>query len=193
MKHTHWYLRGWEYEDRVGPDGKSKRQLVYKGEYYRAGLGGHPPAGFKVGCAVFAALLWAGLLVMLSHISRGASLFFVGGPCGLALIPAIYLAIGCIRAVGVPPIMTYRDMRASFQRIKTSAKWILGLMAVSLAGELFYLAFRAVGGYAIDWAAEGLWAGGSALGVLFAAAELTLLRCYRVEVCPPGVDPNHNK
>lgn len=122
MRHTHWYLRGWEYEDRVRPDGRSERRLVYRGEYYRAAPAGCPLPAFQGASAAFAVLLWGALLVMLSHFSRGACLFFVGGPCALALIPALYLAIGCLRVLGVPEIMTYRDVCASFRRIRVSAK-----------------------------------------------------------------------
>lgn len=189
MKHTHWYLRSWEYEDRCRPDGTRDRVLVYKGEYYRIGAGKRSLHGLKAAYAILAALLWAVLAVLLTHFSRGASLFFVGGACGLTLIPAIYLAIGCISAVGAPSLMTYRDMRASYHRIRSASKWILGLMAVCLAGEVFYLTYRTVNGHPIDWRAEGLWLAGGCLGVSIPAINLALLHRYRVELCPPGVRP----
>lgn len=188
MKNTHWYLRSWEYEERLNPDGTARQELVYKGEYYHiSGISGC--AGLKAAYLSLTALLWAVLALLLTHISRGASLFFVGGACGLALIPAIYLAIGSIRLIGLPRIMTYRDVHASFHRIRGAAKWILGLMSVCLAGELFYLVFRLANGYPVAWRAESLWAVGAAIGVAVPAAVFALLRRYRVELCPKGMHP----
>lgn len=59
-------------------------------------------------------------------------------------------------------------------------------MAVCLAGELFYLMFRAVNGYPIAWGDEGLWLAGGILGVLIPSTNLALLRRYWVEPCPQG-------
>ncbi len=184
MKETHWYLRGWEYEQRTQPDGSVRQELVYKGEYYQIRTGGKGLAGIKAAYVAAAALLWAVLAVLQTHIYRSETLFFEEGACALTLIPAIYMAIGSVRALGTHPPMTYRDMRASFGRIRTASKWCLALMAICLAGELFYLVFRLVNGYAVDWSAEGIWLVGGALGVLASATELALLRRFPVEYCP---------
>ena len=188
MKNTHWYLRGWEYEQQTQPDGKVRQVLIYHGEYYWT-AGGTAPGYLRWIYLASAVLLWAVLIILLTHISRGASLFFVGGACALTLIPAIYLAIGCIQVLRVPVIMTLRDMRSSYYRIRLASKWILALMLICLAGELFYLIFRLAGGYAIDWAGELIWLTGGIIGVVAPFADLRLLRRWPVEICPPSIKP----
>jgi hypothetical protein len=184
QRSTHWYLRSWAYEDRLRPDGTKARELVYQGEYYHVVGKSGTLLPLKLGYLASAVVLWLVLAVLLTHFSRGASLFFVGGPCGITLIPAIYLAIGCIQLLRVPEKMTYRDVQASYRRIRLASKWAVGLMAVCLVGEVFYLSYRLIGGLEIAWGAEGLWLGGSLLAVLAPAVNLWLLRRYRVELCP---------
>lgn len=189
MKHTHWYLRSWEYEEQERPGGV-ERKLRYKGEYYRVCAAPRRLASVKAACLALTVLLWAVLAVLLTHLSRGAHLFFVGGSCALAIIPAMYLSIGCIRLLLVRPIMTYQDKRASLQRARTASKWTLAFMAVCLGGELFYLAYRTLSGLPVGWSAEAVWLIGAVLGAGSAAVILVLLRLCPVELCPPGLDPS---
>lgn len=188
MKHTHWYLRGWEYEEQAGPAGTAKRKLVYKGEYYKFRTTSRRLAAVKFVCLSLTVLLWTILAVLLTHMSRGAYLFFVGGTCALAMIPAIYLSIGCVRLAMAPAVMTFRDKWASVQRIRTASKWVAALMSVCLLGEIFYLAYRSAFGLPVDWDSEGLWLIGAALGSGAGWASLWLLRLCPVELCPAGTE-----
>lgn len=184
MKQPHWYLRNWEYENRVAPGGEVRRELVYRGEYYRLAPDALPAGRLKAAYLALSLLLCADLGVLLTHVSRGACLFFVGGAAALTLIPALYLAIGCFKALGAPERMTYRDLRSSYLRIRTASKWVLPLMSVCLAGELFYLVFRLANGLDVLWRTELPWLAGSALGAAVGAVILLLLSRNRIDVLP---------
>lgn len=182
MKTPHWYLRNWEYEEQLENSGAVKRRLVYKGEYYQLSAAAMPQRRLKLVYFVLMVLLWTDLAVLLTHISRGANLFFVGGAAALALIPALYLAMGCVCLLRVPTRMTYRDLRGSYLRIRTAGRWITPMMAVSLAGELFFVVFRLVHGLAVDWPGESLWLAGTGIGTLIGALLLILYARERIEV-----------
>lgn len=184
MKAPHWYLRNWEYEARMGKNGQVRSELVYKGEYYRLAPSAMAPGRLKGLYFVLAMLLCLDLALLLTHFSRGACLFFVGGAAGITLIPTIYLVIGSVQALRTPEKMTYRDLRASFLRIRMASKWILGMMALCLAGEIVFLIFRLTHGLAIDWPGELLWLIGGGVGVAIGGGNLLLYAHNRIDLLP---------
>jgi hypothetical protein len=175
MKATHWYLRNWEYEN---------NRLVYKGEYYRVGGNVSSLPSLKMAYGGLCMLQWILIIVLLFHISRGASLFFVGGSVALSMIPSIYLLAGVFQFLKIPDKMTYRDLHASIYRIRLSEKWSVCFFTVAFFGELFYIGFRLVSGLEIAWRSEALWLVGTQLAMDIPVIYLILLSKFREEVLP---------
>ena len=139
MRTRDWYFHGWER--RTDENGRSA--FVYTGEYYTL-PGGSP----KTAAGVLTGALAVVYLTTALLPSEGGMWRIAAVPQLLALIPLIYLILGCVCLFRSKQPMTYRDWYASWRRMRVSAAAGFILTACMTAVQLVFLfsgSYKSVG------------------------------------------------
>lgn len=138
-KAQNWYLRGWEYQERTGDNGKSRRTLVYTREYYKISAGEKERRCAKL-AAVLIYLALCGVYVWFeTTMSQGGLVWYAGAPCLLAIIPIFYLGLGVYNFAATEEYFTYRRMYAAYTRLRVGGKLTAMLLGIGTMGQLVFL------------------------------------------------------
>ncbi len=137
-RQDNWYMRGWQKEDVLQPDGKLRTEWVYRGEYYDFSPQA-PRLLIRVTAAVCAVILLSVYIAAGIWPSSGGLTPWVAYPYLLELAPLFYFLMGAFWMVYTRGPMTYRRYHASFIRMR-AASWLGTLcMVVPLAAEVVFL------------------------------------------------------
>lgn len=138
-KPLNWFLRGWEYRDTPGQDGRTHRTLVYTGEYYRLNMDEKSRRAAKWLAGAVYVLLCAVYLAFETTLTQGGFVWYAGAPCLLAILPLFYLGLGVFNLAAAEKRFTYRRMRAIFTRIRIGGKLAALLLGLGGVGQTVFV------------------------------------------------------
>ncbi len=124
-------------------DGREKKTIVYRGEYFEIALDTEGLFRFK---RISLSLL---AIVIIFHVSggfvsnRGMYQLYVALPYALAFFPLLYLAEGILRLPKEKRKYRSDEIGHSFDRMRTSSYFLLAFLGVGLLGEIVFLFFAA--------------------------------------------------
>lgn len=168
-----WYLRGWEYQDTVGRNGKPRRALVYTREYYKLRPEGKRRAAAKL-AAVLLYLILCGVYVGFEMtLAQGGFVWYAGAPCLLAAIPIFYLGLGVYNFAAAEAYFTYRRMYAAYTRMRVGGRLAALLLGIGTVGQLVFVLRY---GRALDMRPELIMLFGALLGFGLSAGLVLLAK-----------------
>lgn len=143
MKSVNWYFEGWKKNKETDDSGHTKTTWVYSGVKYRFQVEDtyvtHLKFGY-IGMTAAMTVLW--LVFSFVTCSGREKAAYAGAPWFIMIIPLMYLYMGVYGLIRSKSVMTYRDVRAGYYRIRY-AKWaLLVLQIIALAGEIIYLSIN---------------------------------------------------
>ena len=138
-KRGSWYFEGYQSEEVLDRNGRTRQKLVYRGEWYGLGL---EPAAFlrcKLICLVLGLVCTVVYFLINLFPAQGGMTPWVGGPCLLGLVPLIFLWMGLINFLPSRLEWELRGLYAGYRRLKRWNLVFLVLMAITLVAEIVYL------------------------------------------------------
>lgn len=181
-----WYLRGWVYEETIGPRGARQRKLVYQGERYVADL---TPVRFRRLKLLFAALtlilcvLWLTFSLL---AGLGSRTVYAGACAALALIPLIFHCMALYNLLLAEREMTFRHYYAAFQRMSVTTPVMTLLLAESFVGQAVFMLLHR--GLPLIWWREWLWLAGTLVGALLSLTMFLIRRRLKFHIISGHVD-----
>lgn len=134
MAHGDWYFKDWEERTQVQPNGRTKKEYIYTGKYYRI-----PSPALKnkllhlvLFLAFFICMVWLNLLPISRETIRHSRALAL-----LALAPGIFWGIGVFNLCFAPAQMTYRHYHQSFRRMKIACPLALACTLISLVLTIY--------------------------------------------------------
>ncbi len=134
-----WFFEGYEAELRPGRNGKEKRVLVYRGEWYGLGMEPKKYRRFKLAVLGLMLALTAIYFIISFFPAAGGMTTWVGAPCLLALVPLMFMWIGLVNLLTAKEKWELRVLYAGYRRLKRWSIVLLVLMAVTLAAEAVFM------------------------------------------------------
>ena len=138
-RETDWFLRGWERRDVTAANGRTRRRLVYTGEYYKLSV----PEPKRTRAKLLAALLCIAMIGVYlgfeTTLTQGGLVWYAGAPCLLALLPMFYLTLGVWNFVRTEPYFTYRRQYAAYTRLRIGGKLTSLLLSAGAIGQAVFL------------------------------------------------------
>lgn len=138
-KRGSWFFEGYQSEEVLDRNGRTRQKLVYRGEWYGLGL---EPAAFlrcKLICLALSVAYTVVYFLINLFPAQGGMTPWVGAPCLLGLVPLIFLWIGLINFLPSRLEWELRVLYAGYRRLKRWNLVFLILMAITLAAETVYL------------------------------------------------------
>lgn len=135
-----WFFEGYQAELVPKKHGRGqKRKLVYAGNYYQFALNRSQLFHLKLRLTAYLLAALICYLLMTLSVYLCSSMFYVGIPTLIALIPLIYLCMGTVCLWMAKPAMTVGQTYGSVRRIKRAVCAALGFLSLSLVGDLVFL------------------------------------------------------
>ena len=139
-KRGSWYFEGYQAETKLEENGKEKRVLVYRGEWYGLGPERRKLLRAKLICLALAAGSTAGVLLLNFFPAQGGRTPWVGGPCLLALVPLMFLWIGLANFLAAGAQWALRTYYAGYRRMRRWTIVLLAATALTAAAQAVYAA-----------------------------------------------------
>lgn len=161
--------------------GREKMKPVYRGDYFEVSLDEKGLHQFKRLCS----LLVAAIVVL--HITggylnnRGMYQFYISLPYVFMYLPLFYLTWGIFLLPKEKRRYRREEVELSFDRMKTSSKYILVLLGIGVFGEIIFLLFSSAQGSGV---LEYLYLSFEALATAAAYFLLRLQKPIQIQTIP---------
>lgn len=158
-KYQHWYIRGWVYEDTLDSSGVVRRELKYRGEYYRPSCSQIRFFHYKI---LFSVLFAVICLIYVMYSIRGSSggrTVYAGAGCILAIVPLIFLGMGTLSLWSAAYKMPFRNYYAGVLRTKVASAVTAALLGFSAVGQAVFMVIHK-NEAELNWWDEWFWLGG---------------------------------
>ena len=134
-----WFFEGYETQIKTGKNGKKKRELVYRGEWYGLGMIKAEYTLYKGVLFWIMLLLTAAFLIINFLPTAGGMTPWVGAPCLLSLVPLMFMWIGLVNFLIAKQEWEIRVFYAGYRRLKRWTMVFFVPMGVTLVAELVYM------------------------------------------------------
>lgn len=191
-KYQHWYIRGWVYEDSLAKNGKVRRELKYRGEYYRPYLSEKQFRNLKLVYALLMAVTYVVYVWFSLGDALGGRVFYAGAGCVLAIIPLIFQGMGVFSLLGAPYRMPFRNYYAAVLRTKVASAFTAGLLGVSAVGEAVFMILHRNQANLV-WLNEWIWLGGCLLCAVAGFVMFFFLHELHFDILPGEIDTSELK